>query len=172
MLQRRYSHHRPWRLWSGLWMGFNSPSQWWSFDSHRDTLTPAKWGRGLNNQRLGDVRPQFDVLCLQNKHMSEFVFLSCISLAGLCSPLEKRILRLRAHPSTWILLHHSSNASGQDKTTHSLLWRYSKGTMMEKHRRNFFTHKLPTSHIRQTSSLTKIIYIAGGWNVAPNPFGS
>lgn len=139
-LQLRYLHHRPWRLWSGLWMGFNSPSQWWSFDSHRDALTPTDWGWGLNNQRLGDARSQIEVFVFSERAC---VWI-CFSLTGLRSPLEKRLLQLRAHPSTWILLHHSSNTSGQDKTTHSLLWRYSGGTKMEKHRTNFFT--LPTHY--------------------------
>lgn len=44
--------------------------------------------------------------------------------SGLCSPLEKRLLRLGAHSPSRILLRHSSNTAGQDQAAHPLLWRY------------------------------------------------
>lgn len=134
-LQLRHSHHRPWLLWSELWTGLNSSSHWpMSFDSHRDALTPAQRGRGLNYQhgRAKSACSQ-DCLCLQNELVCDLVFHSCFPLVGLCPPLEKCLLRLRAHSSTWILLHHSSHPSEQDETTHTLLWRYSKDTMVDKH---------------------------------------
>lgn len=124
----RYSHHRPWLLRSELWTGFTTPSYWRSFDSRRDTLTPAQRGRGLINQRGWRNACSLKCLCLLHEHVSEFVLRSCFSLAGLCSPLEKRLLRLRAHPSTWILLHHSSHSPGRDEAAHPLLWRYSQRT--------------------------------------------
>lgn len=109
----------------GLWMGFNSPSHWRSFDSHRDALTPAQRESSLNNQR--GWRTPTVVKCLN---------LFAAFLAGLCTPLEKRLLQLRAYPSTRILLHHPSNSAGQDPAAHPLLWRY-RGTLVGKHWGNF-----------------------------------
>lgn len=102
-------------------------------DDYHLTATERR-GRGLNYQhgRATSACTQ-DCLCLQNEHVSDLLFHSCFSFAGLCPPMEKRLLRLRAHSSTWILLHHSSHPSGQDETTHPLLWRYSRGTMVDKH---------------------------------------
>lgn len=53
-----------------------------------------------------------------------YVVHSYFSFTGLCSPLEKRLLRVRVYPSAWILLHHSPNAPW-GKKTYPLLWRYS-----------------------------------------------
>lgn len=59
----RYSHHRPWLLWSGLWMGFNSPSHWRSFDSHRDALTPGRREKGGFSRHCWST-PAWSLSCL------------------------------------------------------------------------------------------------------------
>lgn len=54
-----------------------------------------------------------------------------LSVTGLCPPLEKRLLPITAHSSTWLLLHHSSQPPGPDQTAHPLLRRYSEGGVCE-----------------------------------------
>lgn len=66
----RYSHHRPWLLWSGLWMGFNSPSHWRSFDSHRDALTPGqREKRGLQSSLLINACLEFELFVFTEMRM-------------------------------------------------------------------------------------------------------
>lgn len=68
--------------------------------------------------------------CLQCGRVSDLVFLHpclCLSVTGLCPPLEKRLLPIAVHSSTWLLLHHSSHPPGPDQTAHPLLRRYSRG---------------------------------------------
>lgn len=68
--------------------------------------------------------------CLQCGRVSDLIFLHpclCLSVTGLCPPLEKRLLPITVHSSTWLLLHHSSHPPGPDQTAHPLLRRYSRG---------------------------------------------
>lgn len=111
----------------------NSPSHWrLLFDSRSDLLTPSLHGWGLNYLQgwISSVCCRYS-LCLQADIVTNLFSILCLSLAGLCPPLEKCLLRLRAHSSTWILLHHSPQPSEQHKAAHPLLRRYSRGATVD-----------------------------------------
>lgn len=77
--------------------------------------------RGIDSFSISSV-----LYCLVFLHL-------CLSLSvtGLCPPLEKRLLPITAHSSTWLLLHHSSHPPGPDQTAHPLLRRYSERGVCE-----------------------------------------
>lgn len=126
-------HHRVWPLWSGLWIDFNHrhhhPLPLIDAPTATETrwLQPGEEGARAGPPPLNSTPPPPSAvwnICVDG--MSECLNLFVAPLfAGLCSPLEKRLLRLGAHSPSRILLHHSSNTSGQDQAAHPLLWRYS-----------------------------------------------
>lgn len=72
----RYSHHRPWLLWSGLWIGFNSPFSStiiWQPQRHTDS-SPAR--KGISYWRSRGT-PAWSVYVYRRMNMCPLLLQAC-----------------------------------------------------------------------------------------------
>lgn len=68
---------------SEFWMGLTPPSYWRSFDSHRDTLTPTRRGRGFSHRRGGRSA------CMQSESLCVYGVNVCLSLLSVVAFLSQ-----------------------------------------------------------------------------------